>query len=43
MKVHPKYVKQGVIQNANSPIAFLCVDAFSSTANEEKDTMVGGL
>ena len=28
MKVQPKYVKQGVIQNANLPIAFLIADAF---------------
>ncbi len=27
MKVHPKYVKQGGIQNANSKIAFLFADA----------------
>ena len=27
MKVSPNYVKQGVIQNANLPIAFLFADA----------------
>ncbi len=33
MKVHPKYIKQGVIQNANPPIVFLFADAFLPFGN----------
>ncbi len=29
-QVHPKHVKQGVVQNANRPIAFLFPDAFQA-------------